>query len=102
MEIATAVTAALNVGGVAAGQKVQLSAVKASGAIVRVEPNDFLAILNRQTSPLVIHALRGVVVTKHRYLTSYKGLMFFTQSPGSLQLPSDAEMIEATKIWMPA
>jgi len=77
-------------------------AIKASGAIVRVEPDDFLAVLRRQQAPLVIHAVSGFLGQKHRYLSAYKGLTFFTESQGSLTLPSDAELIESTKIWIPA
>ena len=50
-------------------------AVKASGAIVRVEPDDFLKILARSADPLVISAQGGYLSGGHDYLTSYKGLV---------------------------
>lgn len=76
-------------------------ATKASGVIVRVNPNDFLAILGRQTEPLVVHASGGFLSTSYQYLTSYKGLAFFTQSSDPISLPSSAELVHAEKIWIP-
>ncbi|MPY89679.1 MAG: hypothetical protein GEU99_17375 [Luteitalea sp.] len=76
-------------------------AIKASGAIVRVEPEDFLHILQRQREPLVVHATGGFLTTRYLYLSSYKGLAFFTKSPSALQLPGDCEIVKARKIWIP-
>src|SRR4051794_16896188 len=53
-----------------------IQAVKASGTIVRVVPQEFERLLHRQKEPLVVHALGGVFTTKHLYLMSYKGLAF--------------------------
>lgn len=74
---------------------------RASGAIVRVEPEDFLRILQRQPEPLVVHATGGFFSTSYRYLSSYKGLAFFTQSPAPLSLPNACELVRAQKLWMP-
>ena len=38
---------------------------------------------------------------RHEYLSSYKGLAFFTKSPTELMLPGSAELIRAGKIWIP-
>lgn len=76
-------------------------AIRASGAIVKVEPNDFLTILGRHDEPLVVCAETGVFGTSYRYLTSYKGLAFYTQSARQLHLPGTAELIRAKKIWIP-
>ena len=62
-------------------------AIKASGVIVRVEPVDFLGILKRQQGPLVVHATGGFFNTNYQYLTSYKGLAFFTKSDRPISLP---------------
>src|SRR5687767_3893684 len=77
-------------------------AIKASGAIVRVEPDDFLRILARSADPLVISALGGYLSGGHDYLTSYKGIGFFTNSPRPLTLPGGAEIVAAQKIWIPS
>lgn len=76
-------------------------AIKASGAIAKVEPNDFMAILGRHEAPLVVCAEGGFLSTSYRYLTSYKGLAFFTQASRKLHLPGTSEVVLAKKIWIP-
>jgi hypothetical protein len=76
-------------------------AIKASGVIVRVEPDDFLSIVGRQQGALVVHATGGFFSTNYRYLPSYKGLAFFTYSSSQLDLPSGTELIQAESIWIP-
>ena len=76
-------------------------AIKASGAIVRVEPEQFQQILRKTDRPLVIQAPGGLFTKHHRYLTSYKGLAFFTKSQTELMLPGSAEVMRAKKIWIP-
>jgi len=77
------------------------NAIKASGAIVRVEPQGFLAILSRSQSPLVVTAPGGIFSAKYHYLTSYKGLAFFTKSSEPLMLGGNVEVVQAAKIWIP-
>lgn len=78
------------------------NAIKASGAIVQVEARDFVRILERADAPAVVHATgAGFFTTNHKYLTAYKGLFFYTKSPERLRLPSDAELFEAKRIWIP-
>jgi len=88
-------------GGAAAAAAALAQAVKASGAIVRVEPADFEIILNKATEPLIVCCEGGFLSPKYKYLTSYKGLAFFAKSPAPLSLPGDAEVIRARKIWIP-
>ncbi len=76
-------------------------AIKASGAIVRVEPNDFLELLYRNEQPLVVRATGGFFSSNYQYLTSYKGLAFFTKSATPIELPPDSEIVESKKIWIP-
>ncbi len=76
-------------------------AIKASGAIVRVEPKYFLHILGRQLEPLVVQAKGGFFSASYLYLSSYKGLAFFTKSPTPLTLPGGCEVVHAQKIWIP-
>jgi hypothetical protein len=77
-------------------------ATKASGVIVRVEPRDFLHILERRQRPLVVHATGGFFSTNYQYLTSYKGLAFFCKSETPMNLPRDTELILSKRIWIPA
>ena len=90
----------MSAGAVAAAAAVA-QAIKASGAIVRVESADFLRILNLQQEPLVVQASGGFFSTSYQYLSSYKGLAFFTKSQFPLTLPSGAEVVQAQKIWIP-
>ena len=88
----------MSAGGAAAAM---MMAVGASGVIVRVEPDDFVVILKRQPGALVVHATGGFFSTDYRYLTSYKGLAFYTKSSTLLDLPSDAELVLAKSISVP-
>jgi hypothetical protein len=76
-------------------------AIKASGVLVRLDTLGFVAILSRSRAPLVVHAPGGLFRQAHQYLTSYKGLAFVTSSPRPLDLPGDAELVEAGRIWTP-
>ncbi len=88
-------------GGAAAAAAAIARAIKASGAIVSLEPEDFQRILAKTEDPLIVHTLSGWPKKKHRYLTAYKGLFFYTTSAERLMLPSNAEVVEAGKIWIP-
>jgi hypothetical protein len=76
-------------------------AIKASGVIVHVEPEDFVTLLRRQSGALVVHATGGFFSTNYRYLTSYKGLAFFTKAATPLDLPLGTELVQAKAIWIP-
>jgi hypothetical protein len=100
--------AAMSAGAAAAGGGAAAAAIaqaiRASGVIVRVEPAEFLALLDLQDAPLVVTGTVGgmlFVPRRHQYLTSYKGLAFFAQSPEPLELPETAEVIAAQRIWIP-
>lgn len=69
------------------------NALKASGVIVRVEPREFVALVGRSDSPLVVIAHGGIFRKHFQYLTSYKGLAFYTTSPTALILPKAETMI---------
>lgn len=75
-------------------------ALKASGTIVRVEPAVFVTLLARGDDPLVIVTHGGMFRKRFKYLTSYKGLAFYTESPTQLALPR-AEIIRARSISLP-
>ena len=70
---------AIIAGDAAAAAVETANAIKASGAVVRVEARDFEAILGKVEAPLVVHAEGGVFSRKYHYLTSYKGLIFYTR-----------------------
>ena len=76
-------------------------AIKASGAVVNMEPEDFLAIVHRCDRPLVVIAQGGFLDKGIRYMVGYKGLMFHTKSRTELMLPGKAEIVHAKTIWIP-
>ena len=86
--------------GVIAAQMIA-NAVKASGTVVRVEPSEFAKLLDKAENPLVIYTQGGVISTNHQYLISYKGFAFYTKSDDPIDLPRNAEVIIADKIWIP-
>ncbi len=77
-------------------------AIKAMGTIVKVEPDVFADLLARHDDLLVVTGQRGLFSTVYQYLTSYRGLAFFCESPLPLDVPARHELITAQKIWIPA
>jgi len=88
-------------GGVAAVAAAIAQAIRASGVLVRVSPEDFQKILRQVEQPLVIYTTGGFFTSNHQYLTSYKGFAFFTKSATEIILPAGTETIVANKIWIP-
>ena len=78
------------------------NAIKASGAVVRVRHEDFANILSRVEKPLVIYNKGGFFTTKHQYLVSYKGFVFYTKTSNQIDLPRSVEVIIAESIWIPS
>jgi hypothetical protein len=85
----------------AAIQAAIANAIKASGVLVRLSPEDFRRIVNKSEKPLVICSTGGLFSKNYQYLTSYKGFAFFTKSGTPLDLSPKIETIVADKIWMP-
>jgi hypothetical protein len=76
-------------------------AIKASGVIVRVSPEDFENILRKSDRPLVICSTGGFISKNFQYMTSYKGFAFFAKCPAPLMFSPKVEIIVAAKIWIP-
>jgi hypothetical protein len=76
-------------------------AIKASGVLIRVEPEEFSKLLNRTKDPLIVVAEGGIFGKNYQYLMSYKGLTFFTKSGAPLPLPGGTELVNAGRIWTP-
>ncbi|MHC4574065.1 MAG: hypothetical protein ACYS76_08025 [Planctomycetota bacterium] len=83
-----------------AGEEVA-RAIKASGAIIRVESADFETILNKNENPLVVYREGGLFSTNYQYLMAYKGLVFYCKTRMPLMLPAKVETIRAKTIWIP-
>ena len=89
-------------GGAAAAHAAAIAqAIKASGAIVSVSPEGFMNLVSRAEKPLVVTASGGTFKKNFQYLTSYKGLCFYTKSSSPLILPGSTEIVAAGKIWIP-
>ena len=87
--------------GAAAAAAAIAQATKASGAIVKMDPDQFQKILSKSKEPAVVMAHNGWPTKKFHYLTSYKGLFFYTKADEALMLPSGTDLITAEKIWIP-
>ena len=67
-------------------------AIKASGVLVKVEPESFSTIISKSESPLIVMAEGGVFKKYYQYLSSYKGLAFYTKSTQQIQFPNRTEL----------
>lgn len=79
----------------------RLNAIRAFGVVVRMEPAEWLALVGRQERPLVVVSFGGVFRKRMRYLTTYRGLAFYTESAEDLTLPTTVERIDAAKLVLP-
>lgn len=77
------------------------NAIKACGVVVRMEEPEFMKILSQQEGAIVVHATGGFFTKNDQYLTSYRGLAFFTKSKYPLSIPAHCQLIEAKKISVP-
>ena len=87
-------------GAVAAAAAIS-NAIKASGAIVRIEPDDFSNLIAKVDNALVIESKGGVFSTHYKYLSSYKGFVFYCKSKDKLSFSSRHEVMQSQKIWVP-
>jgi hypothetical protein len=76
-------------------------AKKASGVILRLTPDEFLKVLGHAEAPLVVISQARVFSRQYSYVSSCKGLAFFTKSSESLLLPGNCETVRAKAIWIP-
>jgi hypothetical protein len=88
-------------GTAASGAAAVAQAIKASGAIVRLDEREFQRLVNRMDSPLVVRNQGGLGKRTFQYLTGYRGLVFHTKTQQRIHFPSGTEIIEARKIWIP-
>ena len=87
--------------GAVAAAAAAMQAIKTSCAFVRVQPEDFLSVLQKSKESLVITGTGGVFSTIYQYMTNYKGFTFFTTSKSKLSLPNDIELIRCKTFWVP-
>ncbi len=87
--------------GAAIGAYAIANAIKASGVVVEVSSEDFMTIIQCSQGALIVHAQSKIIRTTHKYLTSYKGLAFYTKVSEPLEFKNHVELIEAKKISIP-
>jgi hypothetical protein len=85
----------------AAAVAAMINALRAMGTIVKVEPQVFQTIVERQSEPLVVRAPHGYFSKKIDYIVSYKGLAFYTSAKSELRLPPNAEIVQAQSMYIP-
>ncbi len=88
-------------GAAAAAGAVIAQAIKASGAIVEVDPQDFRSLVDRVEKPLVVVSQGGTFRKYYQYLSGVRGLIFFAKSTETLQFKGSTEVVQANKIWIP-
>lgn len=85
-----------------ANAEAKVNARLAMGSIVIVDPSLFSPLLTKIEYPLVVVSCEKVIFTKlYKYLTIYRGLVFYTDSKQPITLPDNIELIEAERIWTP-
>lgn len=90
-------------GGAAGGAAAAMaSAIKASGSIVQVEPEDFMKILSKIENPIIVFAKKKVFKTKYQLMTHYRGFTFYALFEQPPNPDSKWEIISAKKIWVPS
>ena len=87
--------------GAVAAAAAAMQAIKTSCSFVRVQPEDFLSVLQKNKGSLVISGTGGVFSKFYQYMTNYKGFTFFTTSKSELSLPNDIELIRCKTFWIP-
>jgi hypothetical protein len=84
----------------AAVHAAMIQAIRAAGAIVRVEARDFERIVRNAREALVIRAPPSAFSRKYHYM-SYRGFVFYTRTREQLQFASGVEVIEAKTVYAP-
>lgn len=77
------------------------NAIKATGAIVQVDPDTLTQLVGSTDGPLVITARGGFMNRRFKYVTHYRGFLVYTSSPDPLPL-GNAEFVAAKRIWVPS
>ena len=85
-------------GDVAHGSAMGSTMFTERGTGVCVKSEVFLSILAKVEQPLVIFTSEGYFTKVYKYLTAYKGFVFFTESLDKLEFAEDAEVIYAQSL----
>ena len=72
-----------------------------TSVVINTDPDVFLSVVERNKDGLVVMSESGLLRTKYRYLTSYKGLIFYCESAERLTLSPNIELLTAESIQVP-
>lgn len=89
---------------IAAARRRRVLASSTLGAIVTLKPEEFLRVLEMEEDPLLIHAQTITIFksnSRHRYLSSIKGLAIFCESVTELDI-GHAVCVEAENLTSPS
>ena len=86
----------------AAAAAAMANAIKASGAIVEMDSEEFQKLLWKVDDPLVVTAESKFLSTTYKYLFAYRGLIFYTKTKDPIRLGGKVEVIRSKKIWVPS
>ncbi len=88
-------------GAAATAGAIVAQAIKASGAIVEVEQEEFQNLVNREEKPLIVVSRGGTFKKYYQYLAGCRGLFFYTKSTEMLRFKGGTQVVQAKKIWIP-
>lgn len=89
-------------GTAAAAHYARMNAIKASGVLVRLEPEEFERLLLQIDAPLIVMARGGFFRRHVSYLVAHRGLAFHCRTEYELSLPKSAQLVLAKRISIPA
>ncbi len=89
-------------GSAAAAAAALANATKASGAIIKVNPENFQKIIGKSEPCVVVIAKGGIFKKHYQYITNYRGFFFYTKSSQVMSFSSGVEIVYADKIWIPS
>lgn len=76
-------------------------APKMNGVFIKLQPEDFQNLLNRNEGLAVVTTSTSFFGTTFAYVTSYKGLVFYCKSKSQLSIASRHETIVAQSVSLP-
>ena len=88
--------------GAGAAQAAIQQAIKASGAIIRIDNSEFSRLISKIESGLVVESVTRFFGAEYfKYSTSYLGFVFYCKSNEKISVPSRLEKINAKSMWFP-
>lgn len=84
-----------------AAHRARMNAIRSFGTIVTVTAEELLKIIEKDDEPLIVTSTGGFFSVEYRYLVPYRGLAFYATTSYPLVLPDRAEIVQASKVYLP-